>query len=111
MSLRHPSNEELLRWLGDNAGEGAGDAGIDRHLSTCQRCATSLEQLDTTGGLAIDTALAEALAPPADLIERLEEGVGARLSSRQILDVVTDIFAAGFETTRLLLTEETDDDD
>jgi anti-sigma factor RsiW len=106
MTLRHPSRRALQDWL---AGTAASD--IARHLSTCQRCAATLEQLDSTAGLAGGGAPATPTAPPSRLAERLDDRAAARLPSRQILDVVAGIFAAGIETTRLLLIEDTDDDD
>lgn len=105
MSLRHPSKQSLSDWLA-----GTSDPHVDDHVATCQRCATTLEELDTSPDPAIGDALAEILAPPADLTRRLEEGVTARLSSRQVIDIVAELFGAGFETTRLLLIEDTDDD-
>lgn len=112
MSVHHPSKQALQQWLA-----GAGETEIDRHLSTCQRCAIKLEQLDSSSALATgDTAAgaqgrpspASVARPPGALHD---QGTGAGLGSRQIFDVVADLFAAGFETTRLLLIEDTDDDD
>jgi hypothetical protein len=54
--------------------------------------------------------LAVALASPPDLTQRLERAVAAKLSSRQIMEVMADLFGAGVETTRLLLMEDVDDD-
>ena len=42
----------------------------------------------------------------ADLADRLEKRVTAKLSSRPVLNVVVDLFGAGFETTRLLFIED-----
>jgi hypothetical protein len=106
MILRHPNDELLLRWL-----NGDGDTDLDLHVSTCQRCAANLEEMEPPSEEAIGEALAELLAPPVDLTDRLEEGVAAKLSSRQIIDVVADLFGAGFETSRLLLTGDEDDND
>ena len=104
MSILHPSKTSLRDWL---AGEL--DVKVDTHVETCQRCATVLEELDATDDVGIGDALAEALAPDQGLTERLEQGLTARLSSRQVLDVVADLFGAGIETSRLLLIEDTDD--
>lgn len=104
MIRRHPRNEELHAWLA-----GAVDHEVEEHLRTCQHCAGVLEDLDAAEALELGDALAAALAPPEDLIERLVAGVNARLSSRQIMGVVADLFGAGIETTRLLLIEDRDD--
>lgn len=105
---RHPSRAELGRWLaGDDV-----DAQVDTHLATCDRCAAVMEELETATGSRLAQTLADALAPPADLTERLEQRVVARLDAREVLGVVADLFGAGVETSRLLLSETpTHDDD
>jgi anti-sigma factor RsiW len=105
MILRHPSQTVLRDWLA-----GADEPQIERHLDTCPRCAATLEALEPAAETRISDALAIVLSPPADLAERLEQAVAARLSSRQVMEVVADLFGAGFETTRLLLIEDPDDD-
>lgn len=105
MSLRHPGQLVLRQWL-----TGSVDDDVERHIDTCRRCAAVLEDLDPVADAEIGDALAEVLAPPEDLTERLVAGVNARLSSRQVMGVVADLFGAGFETTRLLLMEEPHDD-
>ncbi|MGI9613139.1 MAG: hypothetical protein ACR2QO_09530 [Acidimicrobiales bacterium] len=106
MMLRHPNDQVLRRWL-----NGEGDSDLDEHVTTCQRCATNLEQMEPPAEDAIGEALAELLAPPVDLTARLEEGVAAKLSSQQLMNVIVDLFGAGFETSRLLMTGDDDDDD
>lgn len=105
MSLRHPGKNALSNWLSDGD-----DLDVERHVENCQRCADALEELDTAEDTTIGSALAEALSPPDDLTERLVAGVNARLSSRQVMSVVADLFGAGLETTRMLIIEEPNDD-
>lgn len=105
MSIRHPGRSALQAWL-----SGADDQDLERHLDDCQRCANTLEELDATDAPTIGAALADALSPPGDLTERLVAGVNEKLSSRQIMGVVADIFGAGLETTRMLIIEEHNDD-
>ncbi len=105
MFFRHPSKRALREWL-----DSADNSSVDAHLETCQRCATVLEELDTDGGLSIGDALAAVYTPPADLSDRLERRVAARLDSRVVLDVVSDLFGAGIETSKLLLTEDSPDE-
>ncbi len=107
MRFRHPNKAALQQWLD---GEST-DSAVDLHVGTCQRCASTLEGLGSEADSSIGDALAEVLAPPADLSERLEQAVTAKLSSRQFIDVVADLFGAGLETSRLLLIEEPDDND
>jgi cytochrome P450 len=106
MMLRHPNDDVLKQWL-----DGEGDQDLDEHVTTCQRCATNLENMEPPSEDAIGEALAELLAPPGDLTERLEQAVAAKLSSQQIVNVIADLFGAGFETSRLLLTGDEDDND
>jgi anti-sigma factor RsiW len=108
MKLRHPSKTILRDWLTGDI-EAASTDQVERHLNVCSRCAATLEALEPAPETRIGDALAIVLAPPADLAQRLEQGVAAKLSSRQMMEVVADLFGAGLETTRLLLIEEPDD--
>lgn len=110
MKLRHPSKALLRDWLTGEIEPDTTDT-VERHLDTCARCAATLEALEPAPETPLGSALAIVLAPPDDLARRLEEGVTAKLSSRQMMEVVADLFGAGLETTRLLLTEGDDDDD
>ncbi|MEZ5407641.1 MAG: zf-HC2 domain-containing protein [Acidimicrobiales bacterium] len=116
MKLRHPSKAVLRDWLTGEIEPDTTDT-VERHLDTCARCAATLEALEPAPEVtpgpdsSLSSALAIVLAPPDDLARRLEEGVTARLSSRQMMEVVADLFGAGLETTRLLLIEGDDDDD
>ncbi len=73
--LRHPSKKALRAWLA-----GSDDEAVNAHLLSCERCATTLENLDEpiTDG-AISSALNMVLAPPTDLSQRLEQRVAERL--------------------------------
>ena len=104
MFFRHPSKRALREWL-----EHGEDTSIDEHLATCQRCATELENL-AEDGPSLGDALAMAFASPDDLTERLEQKVTARLDSRVMFGVVSDLFGAGLETSKLLLLEEPTDE-
>ncbi len=102
----HPSRRVLQTWLqGD-----VDDPKLDAHVTVCRRCANTLERLDSHEAEAqIDDlagALALALAPPDDLSTRLEHKVTQRLDSRVMFGVLTDLFAAGVETSRMLILEE-----
>ena len=100
MRLRHPSRQDLQRWL-----DGA-EPGIDAHVAECSRCAATIEELTEAAQHGIADALATVYQPPGDLSERLQRRVAARLDSRAVLDVVGDLFGAAFETSMLLRTEE-----
>lgn len=98
--FRHPSREALQAWLDGT------NPDIDDHVTTCDRCATTLEELAEPSGGPLAEALAQVYEAPADLSERLERRVAERLDSRIMISVVTDLFGAGLETSKLLLTEE-----
>lgn len=105
MFFRHPSKRALREWL-DNAES----SSVDKHLETCQRCTSILEELDSQAGPSLSDALAAVYSPPPDLSDRLERRVAARLDSRVVLDVVSDLFGAGIETSKLLFTEDPTDE-
>ncbi len=105
MFFRHPSRRALQEWL-----DSPDDGSIDGHIDTCQRCAATLEELDASSQPPIGDALAFVYEPPADLSDRLQRRVAARLDSRVVLDVVSDLFGAGIETSKLLLTEDSIDE-
>ncbi len=98
--LRHPSRADLAAWLEGERPD------IDDHVATCERCATTLEELAAPSGGPITEALAAVYRAPEDLSERLERRVADRLDSMVMIEVVADLFGAGMETSKLLLTEE-----
>ncbi len=102
MIRRHPSKKALRSWLAGDI-----DPDVDRHVSTCDRCSSELEHLDTPEAHGpLRDALLTALEPPADLVPRVEAGVTARLDSRHVFGFVADLFGVGWEATRLLITVE-----
>lgn len=103
--FRHPSKRALREWL-----DGAAAPSVESHVDSCQRCAGVLEELDTPVDLSIGDALALVYTPPVNLSDRLEQRVVARLDSRVMLGVVSDLFGAGVETSKLLLMEEPEDE-
>lgn len=110
--FRHPSKRALREWLDREPDSDEGATAIDAHLDTCRRCAAILEDLerpaDTSNeaGVSVGDALARFYAAPVDLTERLERKVVARLDSRVVIDVMTDLFGAGVETSKLLFLED-----
>lgn len=100
MFSRHPRKQVLQEWL-----EGTDHPEIDSHLASCRRCASIIDELAGSEDQAIGDALAAVYLAPEDLSDRLERRVVARLDSRVVLEVVADLFGAGVETSKLLLTE------
>lgn len=115
MWFRNPSRKELQAWL-DHSGEfetpeeEAWWDKIDQHLATSPRSAAIVEELANDEGQSLTEALAAVFAPPTDFAERIEQKVSARLDSRVMMNMVSDLFGAGFETSRLLLLEEPRDE-
>ena len=104
MRFGHPSRRSLREWL-----LGADDPKVDAHLATCEQCTITIEVIEAEeSDSAIGDALARVLAPPPDFAERLHQRVNQRLDSRQVFGVMADLFGAGFETSKLLLTEDFD---
>jgi len=106
--LFHPSRRALQSWLNS---ETTDEPKLDDHVAVCQKCANTIERLDANGDRDIATALALVLQPPEDLSTRLEKGVSARLDSRVMFGVLSDMFAAGLETSRMLILDENGVDD
>ncbi len=110
--FRHPSRRALQEWLNRDPTDGEEEpSAIDGHLDTCRRCAGILEDLarpadDEAGAVSVGEALARFYSPPSDLADRLERKVVARLDSRVVIEMVSDLFGAGVETSKLLLTED-----
>lgn len=104
MFFRHPSKRALREWL--EADEERADTSVDEHLDTCHRCAGLLDEMEKEDQPSLSDALAAFYSPPPDLSDRLERRVSARLDSRVVLGVVSDLFGAGVDTSKLLLMEE-----
>ena len=80
----HPSRRRLTAWLED------GDQSLDAHISTCERCATKLEDLSQPS-VPLGDALRAMLAPPPDLQPRLRNGIAARLQTRDDLRLLFEL--------------------
>jgi|GEM_PF-6770858 len=102
MSLFHPKKKDLIKWL-----DGADDPKLEKHISDCEKCSTAMELIQGVRvEETLEQALTLALAPKGDFVDQLEGRVTERLDSREVLSVVSGIFASGLETTRILVTEE-----
>ena len=93
--LRHPSKRRLLAWLE------SGDASLDDHLATCERCASRLEDLSQPE-TAIRDALREMLRPPEDLQPRLRAGIARKMQTREDLKLLFELMGIPWQTARVL---------
>jgi hypothetical protein len=101
VNLLHPGRAKLLAWLGG----AASDPRTDRHLGTCARCATQLEELAPPAA-DLRVPLSQALQAPNDLVPRLQSGVRKRLDGRQDLRLLGQMLGLPLHTARLLMDEE-----
>ena len=95
MIVGHPSLRRLQRWL-----DGEED-GLDRHLATCERCATRIETLETDESL-LRQPLLELLTPPEELTTRLRGGIDERMRSREDLTLLSELFGLPIRAARVM---------
>lgn len=109
MRFRHPSKERLRAWL---TGAGADDQQLEDHIDGCERCASVIEAIaDSSVSEPLVLALAQVLAAPRDLPVRLEQRVAQRLSGRELVGLMAEMFGAGVETSRMLIVDPPTDSD
>lgn len=98
-SRLHPSKRKLSAWL-----ETGGPDDVDTHVAGCERCAASLEALAVPEPTVGD-ALATFLAPPDDLVDRINGRISDSLRSRADLKMFAELVGISLPTAQLLLTE------
>ncbi|MGI9610888.1 MAG: hypothetical protein ACR2NL_11415 [Acidimicrobiia bacterium] len=103
MRFRHPSKEQLREWLTDAH---ADDPKLEEHIDGCDRCSSVIEALgESTASEPLVLALTQVLAAPSDLPDRLEAQVTQRLSGRELVGLMAEMFGAGVETGRMLIVD------
>ncbi|MFW2332595.1 hypothetical protein [Ilumatobacter sp.] len=105
LDVLHPSTARLRRWL--ETGE---TTGVAEHVDQCDRCADRLLELDASDAVVepevsstLQSAFLETIVPPADLNERVLNGVAKRQRSERDLALLAGLFSIGVETAQLLL--------
>lgn len=93
--LRHPSKKRLAAWLS------AGDATLEAHIATCERCASRLEDISEPSQ-PLGEALSAMLAPPEDLYPRLRIGIAAKMSTREDLQLLAELMGLPFQAAKTL---------
>lgn len=91
----HPSRRRLKGWLDH------GDASLDVHLTTCERCATRLEDMSQPAG-SLGDALRTMLAPPADLHPRLRAGISRKVQTREDLKLLFELMGIPWQTAQAM---------
>ncbi len=103
MKFRHPSKEQLRDWLFSADGD---DPKLEEHIDDCSRCSAVIIALgEAEGEDSVAAALSQVLAAPPDLPVRLEAQVSQRISGREFLGLMAELFGAGVETSRLLIVD------
>lgn len=103
MSTRHPKRRRLQRWL--DTGE---PRRVSRHIERCPQCQEQLEDLSALDEELV-ADLQAATDPPADLRARTYGGVDVRLHDEAVFGAFIDLFAIGWEFTRVVLDPELTD--
>lgn len=103
MKFRHPSKDRLRAWL---TGADPNDAELEAHIDDCERCSSVIEAMgDVEISEPLVFALAQVLAAPQNLPDRLETRVSAKLGGRELVGLMAEMFGAGMETSRLLIVD------
>jgi len=92
----HPSDEVLNIWL-----EGEGQEHHE-HIEQCLRCSSRLEELAGDDAQALVQALHVAVAPPSNLVPRLEDGISRRMQARADWSLLGDLVGVSWRTVRVL---------
>ena len=92
---RHPNKRQLLQWLDGEADE------LDEHVDTCERCARTLEGLESAEA-DLKPALLSLLAPPDDLEQRINDRIAARVQDRRDMALFSSLLGVSVETGRVV---------
>lgn len=116
MMARHPNRQQLASWL-----NGA-HTHLDEHLDECEKCASRLDELNSTVPIESASAKSDAfpnnveaitaelrpalltlLQPPTDLHERISERISDRLQDRSDADLFGSLLGIPIEAGRVFL--------
>jgi len=117
MMARHPNRQQLTSWLnGDHE-------HLGEHIDDCPKCASKLDELDSTvptsGHLAsveaisaeLRPALLTLLEPPEDLHERISARITSRLRDRDDANLFGSLLGIPIEAGRIVLDPSDNDDE
>lgn len=103
---RHLSTKQLTSWLNGEIDH----EEHDEHLSTCNKCAERIEEInrDTLESnveaisAEIAPALLQILQPPADLHERVSERIAVRLQTQNDVNLFGSLLGVPVETAKIM---------
>lgn len=106
--LFHPSRSRLREWLDTGT-----PAGVGEHVEHCDTCADRLEEIDQADSALttlddsgpLRAALAELIAAPDDLTDRVLVGLDGRRRAERELALFAGLFSIGIETAQLMIEE------
>lgn len=98
---RHPHRRSLQRWAAGKRDD------LTRHVSSCERCLTELDELTGLDHQARDL-LARVVTPEAGFADRVELAVEKRARNVETWSVAADLFSLGW---RVFDAIAEDDDD
>jgi len=93
-----------MKWL-DTGGPGR----VDRHIAGCDHCQEQLDQISELDD-ATREVLVAATEPPADLTERVSDGVDGRLRDEAAVGAFADLFAIGWDLLRCVIDPDPEPD-
>jgi len=97
--IGHPSARRLLRWIESE------DDAIEKHLQTCDHCADRLESLVEDSDPVLQMVLAQVLAAPEQIPQRIQSAIDERMNSRRDLMLLGELFGLPLRTVRVMATE------
>lgn len=92
----HPSMRKLSLWLET----GEGDVG--KHLEGCTHCADRLESLADESDHVLRSMLAQVLAAPEQIPERLQSAINERMDGRRDLMLLGELFTLPIRTAKIM---------
>jgi len=98
VKLGHLSKRRLQAWV-----DGSTDPRADAHLERCERCSGRVEALEPVPDTELRNLLTAELAPPSEMLARLEARVREEVGRTSELEVIGELFTLSLRTLRVLI--------
>lgn len=92
----HPSRAKLMGWI-----EGE-QPDLDAHVEQCLRCASKIEEIDSTSESSLGLALAQILSPPANLSPQLASRIEHKIESRSDIRLLGEMLGVPYQTIKVV---------